>query len=153
MEMSGQRQIAAEPAAVWARLNDAGTLKASIPGCTELTGNPDEGFEATVVQKIGPVKATFRGRVTLSDIVAGESYTLTGEGSGGVAGFARGSARVRLAPADGGTTLDYDVTAAAGGKIAQLGARLIDGFARKVADQFFERFQAAVEGKAPDAPA
>jgi len=146
MEMTGSRLVAADPATVWARLNDAETLKACIPGCTELTGSPEEGFEATVVQKIGPVKATFRGKVTLSDIVAGKSYTISGEGSGGVAGFAKGGAQVALAPGeDGGTELTYTVQANVGGKIAQLGSRLIDGFARKLADQFFQNFQTAVE--------
>jgi len=145
LELTGNRLIAADRATVWAHLNSADTLRAAIPGCTELTGSPEDGFEAVVVQRIGPVKATFRGKVTLSDIVAGESYTISGEGSGGVAGFARGGAAVRLAEAEGGTELIYDVQAHVGGKIAQLGARLIDGFARKMADQFFERFQAAVE--------
>jgi carbon monoxide dehydrogenase subunit G len=151
MDLTGTREIAAPRATVWARLNEAETLKACIPGCTELTGTPEDGFEATVVQKIGPVKATFRGKVTLSDIVAGESYTISGEGSGGVAGFAKGGARVHLTDTGAGTELGYEVTANVGGKIAQLGSRLIDGFARKMADQFFERFQAEVEGTGPDA--
>ncbi len=151
MELEGNRTIAAERAAVWERLNDAETLKACIPGCEELTGTPEEGFEAVVKQKIGPVRATFRGKVTLSDVVPGESYTITGEGSGGVAGFAKGSADVKLADAEGGgTELSYTVQAKVGGKIAQLGNRLIAGFARKMADQFFERFQAQVEGPGED---
>ena len=146
MEMTGSRQLRASTDVVWQRLNDAETLKACIPGCTELTGSPEEGFEATVVQKVGPVKATFRGKVTLSDIVPGRSYTITGEGSGGVAGFAKGGANVSLdATGEGGTELTYTVNATVGGKIAQLGSRLIDGFARKLADQFFENFQTAVE--------
>ena len=146
MELEGNRTIAAERGAVWERLNDAETLKACIPGCEELTGTPEEGFEAVVKQKIGPVRATFRGKVTLSDVVPEESYTITGEGSGGVAGFAKGAADVKLADAeDGGTELSYTVQAKVGGKIAQLGNRLIAGFARKMADQFFERFQAQVE--------
>jgi len=149
MELKGNRVIAADRATVWARLNDADTLKACIPGCEELTGSPQEGFEAVVKQKVGPVKATFRGGVTLSDVVPGESYTITGEGKGGVAGFDKGAAAVVLADApDGGTELTYDVEAKVGGKLAQLGSRLISGFARKMADQFFERFQDTVEGKA-----
>lgn len=148
MELNGSRVIAADRATVWAKLNDAETLKACIPGCEELTGSPEEGFEAVVKQKVGPVKATFKGGVTLSDVVAGESYTISGEGKGGVAGFAKGGARVRLADAEGGTELSYDVEAKVGGKLAQLGSRLIDGFARKMADQFFERFQEQVEGPA-----
>jgi hypothetical protein len=152
MELEGSRTIAADRATVWEKLNDAETLKACIPGCEELTGSPEEGFEAVVKQKIGPVRATFRGKVTLSDVVPGESYTITGEGSGGVAGFAKGSADVKLADAqDGGTELTYTVQAKVGGKIAQLGNRLIAGFARKMADQFFERFQAQVEGPGEDA--
>lgn len=146
MELNGSRIIAADRATVWARLNDAETLKACIPGCEELTGSPEEGFEAVVKQKVGPVKATFKGKVTLSDIVEGESYRISGEGSGGVAGFAKGGAAVRLADVDEGTELTYDVDAQIGGKLAQLGSRLITGFARKMADQFFERFQAEVEG-------
>jgi len=148
MELNGSRVIAADRATVWEKLNDAETLKACIPGCEELTGSPEEGFEAVVKQKVGPVKATFKGGVTLSDVVAGESYTITGEGKGGVAGFAKGEARVRLSDAEGGTELSYDVEAKVGGKLAQLGSRLIDGFARKMADQFFERFQEQVEGPA-----
>lgn len=147
MELTGTRLIGADRATVWGHLNSAETLKACIPGCTELTGSPEEGFAATVVQKVGPVKATFRGKVTLSDIVPEAGYTITGEGSGGVAGFAKGGAKVTLAEAEGGTELGYAVNAAVGGKIAQLGARLIDGFARKMADQFFEKFQAVVEGR------
>lgn len=149
MELTGSRTIAADRATVWARLNDADTLRAAIPGCQEMTGSPGEGFEAVVRQKVGPVSATFRGKVTLSDVVPGESYRILGEGSGGVAGFAKGGARVRLADVPAGTELTYDVEAQIGGKLAQLGSRLITGFARKMADQFFERFQAAVEGGAP----
>ncbi len=146
MELSGSRIIDADRATIWARLNDAETLKACIPGCTELTGNPQDGFEAVVKQKVGPVKATFKGKVSISDVVEGESYTLTGEGTGGVAGFAKGSAAVSLTDAEGGgTELTYNVDAKVGGKIAQLGSRLIGGFARKMADQFFERFQNEVE--------
>ncbi|MCC6305300.1 MAG: carbon monoxide dehydrogenase subunit G [Rhodobacteraceae bacterium] len=153
MELTGTRTIAADRATVWARLNDPGTLMAAIPGCQEMKGSPAEGFEAVVKQKIGPVSATFRGRVTLSDVVEGVSYRITGEGSGGVAGFAKGGARVRLADVAAGTELTYEVEAQIGGKLAQLGSRLITGVARKLADQFFERFQAAVEGPAAATPA
>lgn len=154
MQMTDSRTIAAPPPVVWAALLDPEVLKAAVPGCESLTGDPDSGFTAEVVQKVGPVKARFQGAVTLSDRVEGQSLTLTGEGSGGVAGFAKGSARVRLEPADGGTLLHYEVQANVGGKLAQLGSRIIDGFARKMADDFFARFQAAVEGPdalAPDA--
>jgi hypothetical protein len=145
MELTGSRVIAADRATVWAHLNDPDTLRAAIPGCQELTGSPEEGFAAVVKQKIGPVSATFKGTVTLSDIVAPESYRIAGEGSGGVAGFARGAAQVRLAEVEAGTELTYEVEAHVGGKIAQLGARLIHGVARKMADQFFDNFQAHVE--------
>jgi len=146
MELSGSRTINADRATIWAGLNDAETLMACIPGCTELTGKPEDGFEAVVKQKVGPVKATFKGKVSISDVVEGESYTLAGEGTGGVAGFAKGSAAVSLTDAeDGATELTYNVDAKVGGKIAQLGSRLIGGFARKMADQFFERFQNEVE--------
>lgn len=148
MDMTGTRQIAASRTAVWARLNDAATLQACIPGCEELTGSPDEGFEAVVKQKVGPVKATFKGAVQLSDIVAPESYVITGEGKGGVAGFAKGKASVQLTEVEGGTELNYTVEAKVGGKIAQLGSRLIDSFAAKMADQFFQNFQAQIEGTA-----
>ena len=145
MEMTGTRIIAADPATVWARLNDPETLKASIPGCEELTGSPEDGFEAVVRQKVGPVKATFRGSVSLSNVRAPESYTISGEGKGGVAGFAKGGADVVLRPVPEGTELSYEVKAQVGGKLAQLGSRIITGFARKMADQFFDRFKAAVE--------
>jgi len=148
MQMSDARQIDAAPEVVWAALLDPEVLKAAVPGCEELTGSPEEGFEAVVVQKVGPVKARFSGVVTLADRVEGESLTLAGEGKGGAAGFARGEARVRLEPTEGGTLLHYEVDAKVGGKLAQLGSRIIDGFARKMADDFFARFQAAVEGPA-----
>jgi uncharacterized protein len=145
MELDGTKVIAAPRAEVWARLNDAATLMACIPGCTELTGTAETGFAATVVQKVGPVKATFKGSVTLGNVVPGESYTITGEGKGGVAGFAKGGADVVLRDVDGGTELTYKVDAQVGGKLAQLGSRIIGGFARKMADQFFEDFLKTVE--------
>ncbi len=151
MELKGSRVIAADRETVWAALNDADVLKACIPGCTELTGSPDDGFEAKVTQKVGPVKANFAGAVQLSDVVPGVSYTISGEGKGGAAGFAKGGAAVQLSEVEGGTELSYDVDARVGGKLAQLGSRLIDSFAKKMADQFFETFQKVVEGE--DAPA
>ncbi|WP_333713596.1 CoxG family protein [Yoonia sp.] len=146
MELSGARTIAADVDTVWAHLNNAETLKTCIPGCEELTGSPEEGFAAVVTQKVGPVKATFKGEVQLSNVVPGQSYTITGEGKGGVAGFAKGGADVVLTPVEGGTELTYEVEAKIGGKLAQLGSRVIGGFARKMADQFFDRFQSVVEG-------
>ena len=152
MELKGTRVIAADRQTVWAALNDADVLKACIPGCEELTGSAEEGFEAKVTQKIGPVKAKFTGVVTLSDVVEAESYTISGEGKGGAAGFAKGGAKVTLADVEGGTELSYDVDASVGGKLAQLGSRLIDGFSKKMADQFFEKFQAVVEGTDGEEP-
>lgn len=149
MQMNGSRLIAASRSVVWTFLNDPEVLRACIPGCEELSGSPEEGFSAVVKQKIGPVQATFRGAVTLADINAPESYTITGEGKGGVAGFAKGSAQVVLVEAEAGTELTYTVDAQIGGKIAQLGSRLIDSFARKLSDQFFERFQLEVESRIP----
>ena len=146
MELTGTRTIAAPRELVWQALLDPDVLKACVPGCTEMTGTADDGFEATVVQKVGPVKATFKGAVTLSNRVPPESLTLSGEGKGGAAGFAKGGARVQLAEEGEATVLSYEVEARVGGKLAQLGSRIIDGFARKMADQFFERFQQAVEG-------
>ncbi len=151
MELTGSRQIAADRATVWAALNDPEVLKAAIPGCQVMSGSPEAGFTATVKQKVGPVSATFQGAVQLTNVVPGESYTITGEGKGGAAGFAKGGADVRLEDADGGTLLTYDVRANVGGKLAQLGSRLIDGFAKKLADQFFENFKNALEGPPPAA--
>ncbi|MDD9744356.1 MULTISPECIES: CoxG family protein [Marinovum] len=151
MQLTDSREIAATPEIVWAAILDPEVLKQCVPGCQEMTGSPEEGFEAKVVQKVGPVKATFKGSVTLSDMQPPESLTLTGEGKGGAAGFAKGGADVRLEPKGEGTLLSYDVEAKVGGKLAQLGSRIIDGFAKKMADQFFDNFKAAVEGPGQDA--
>ena len=148
MKMQDVKVIAAERDVVWSSLLDAGVLKECVPGCTEMAGSAVEGFEAVVVQKVGPVKATFKGAVTVSDVVEGESLTLSGEGKGGAAGFAKGGAKVRLVAVEGGTELHYDVEAKVGGKLAQLGSRIIDGFAKKMADQFFSNLQEALEGPA-----
>lgn len=148
MQMSDTRQIAAQPSEVYAALLSPEVLKACVPGAQEVTGSPEDGFEATVVQKVGPVKATFKGAVTLSDMVPGQSLTISGEGKGGAAGFAKGGAEVRMTPKDGGTELSYDVEAKVGGKLAQLGSRIIDGFAKKMADQFFSNLQEVLEGPA-----
>ena len=154
MELSDSRRIAADAETVWAALLDREVLKSSVPGCEEMTGNAEDGFEAVVVQKVGPVKATFKGQVTLSDIVPGESLTISGEGKGGPAGFAKGDAKCRLervGPDE--TVLHYEVVAKVGGKLAQLGSRIIDGFAKKMADQFFANFEEAVAGPADPAEA
>lgn len=152
MHMSDSRVIKAPREVVWAAILDPEVLKQCVPGCTEMSGNADDGFEATVVQKVGPVKATFKGEVKLSNRNEPESLTLSGEGKGGAAGFAKGGADVTLKEHPEGTELHYEVEAKVGGKLAQLGSRIIDGFAKKMADQFFSDFQAAVEGPAdPDA--
>jgi len=145
MKMTDARDIKADRATVWAALLSPEVLKECVPGTQELTGSPEDGFAAVVTQKVGPVKATFKGTVTLTEMIEPESLTLSGEGKGGAAGFAKGSADVRLESIDEGTRLHYDVEAKVGGKLAQLGSRLIDGFAKKMADQFFTRFQEVLE--------
>lgn len=148
MKMSDQREIAADPSTVYAALLDPAVLKACVPGATEVIGNPEEGYSASVTQKVGPVKATFKGQVTMSEMVENQSLTISGTGKGGAAGFAKGGAEVTLTPTKTGTLLAYEVEAKVGGKIAQLGSRLIDGFAKKMADQFFTNLQEAIEGPA-----
>jgi carbon monoxide dehydrogenase subunit G len=145
MKLSDSRTINADITTVWAGLLDPEVLKACVPGCTEMSGSAEDGFEATVVQKVGPVKATFKGEVQISDRVEHQSLTISGEGKGGPAGFAKGGADVRLEQDGESTILHYDVEAKVGGKLAQLGSRIIDGFAKKMADQFFANFQEAVE--------
>jgi uncharacterized protein len=142
MTMTGNATLPAGRPKVWALLNDPEVLKACIPGCESLVKTGDNGFSAVVRTKIGPVSATFRGKVDLSDIVPLVGYTIKGEGEGGVAGFAKGGAKVSLADAPGGTLLRYDVEATVGGKIAQLGSRLVDGVAKSMADKFFANFAA-----------
>ena len=150
MQMSDTRQIAATPAEVYAALLDPKMLQTCVPGAQDVSGSVEEGYDATVVQQVGPVKATFKGHVKLSDLVPNEALTITGEGKGGAAGFAKGGAEVRLAEKDGGTELSYDVEAKVGGKLAQLGSRIIDGFAKKMADQFFDNLQSSLEGPAEE---
>lgn len=150
MEMSGQTTLNATREQVWAALNDENVLRAAIPGCETLDKVSGTEFAATVVLKVGPIKAKFQGRVTLSDIVPSEGYTITGQGQGGIAGFAEGGTKVRLEALDPAhTILHYAVDAKVGGKIAQLGARLIDSTAKKLAGQFFDRFGELV-GNNPD---
>jgi carbon monoxide dehydrogenase subunit G len=144
MAMSGEYQLAATPEAVWAKLNDPAVLKACIPGCDSLEVVGENEFLAVATNKIGPVKATFKGRVKLTDLDPPHGYKISGQGEGGVAGFAKGGASVKLAPKDGGTVLSYEVEAQIGGKLAQLGQRLVNGAAKKLADDFFVRFAAAV---------
>lgn len=151
MEMTGEHRIAASRKAVWTALNDPDVLQVCIPGCEELSKTSDTEFEAVVVQKIGPVKARFKGAVELVNIDAPRSYTIQGEGSGGVAGFAKGGADVRLAEHGAETLLTYEVQASVGGKLARLGSRLIDSTAKKLAGKFFENFSAHLNQPQTDA--
>ncbi len=151
--MNGSVDLPADRETVWAKLNDPEVLKAAIPGCQELQKTSDTSFAAVVSLKIGPVKATFRGKVTLDDLDPPNGYTINGEGEGGVAGFAKGGAKVGLAPSELGTLLSYDVNAQIGGKLAQLGGRLINGVAKKLADEFFANFAKAVSPDSAAAPA
>jgi uncharacterized protein len=146
MTMTGEVTLLADRPRVWAMLNDAAVLKACIPGCQSLEKTSDTSFAVVAKIKIGPVSATFKGKVQLSDVDPPNGYTISGEGEGGIAGFANGGAKVHLVDTPEGTTLNYDVTANVGGKIAQMGSRLIDGVAKKMADQFFANFAAAVTG-------
>jgi carbon monoxide dehydrogenase subunit G len=146
MTMSAEVQLPASREAVWAKLNDADVLKACIPGCEELTKTSDTDFQAVATTKIGPVKARFKGKVHLTDLNPPSGYRISGEGDGGVAGFAKGGATVTLTEKDGGTLLTYNVEAQIGGKLAQLGQRLVNGAAKKIADEFFKNFAAIVSG-------
>jgi uncharacterized protein len=145
MQMDGTEHVPAPQAQVWAALNDPEILKACIPGCESLTMTSPTDMVATVVVKVGPVKAKFSGKVTLSDLDPPNGYRITGEGSGGVAGFAKGGATVKLSPeGPAATFLNYTVDVQIGGKLAQLGSRLIDSTAKKLAGEFFRAFAAVV---------
>ena len=152
MEMTGEYRISAPRQRVWEALNDPEVLKQCIPGCQSLEKVSDTEFNGRVVASVGPVRAAFGGKVTLSDLDPPQSYTISGEGSGGVAGFAKGGAKVNLAEEGAETLLTYDVQAQVGGKLAQIGSRLIDGVARKMANDFFGSFAATVAAEQP-APA
>jgi uncharacterized protein len=144
MDMNGSQRIEASREAVYAALNDVDVLKQCIPGCEQIEKLSDTEMNAKVTLKIGPVKASFTGKVTLSDLDPPNGYTITGEGSGGAAGFAKGGAKVSLVPEGEATLLNYTVQAQIGGKLAQLGGRLIDSTAKKLAGDFFEKFGAVV---------
>jgi carbon monoxide dehydrogenase subunit G len=144
MEFSGRYAIPAPPETVWAGLNDPDVLKTCIPGCEQIEKTSPTDFVATARLKIGPVSATFKGKVALSDLDPPHRCILSGEGQGGVAGFAKGEAEVLLEPDAAGTVLTYKAKANVGGKLAQIGQRLIDGAAKQIADDFFERFAKAV---------
>ncbi len=153
MEMSGEYRIAATREKVWAALNDPEVLKQAIPGCQELERTADDEFTAKVRAKVGPVSATFSGKVSLADMNPPESYTISGEGQGGAAGFAKGSAAIRLSEDGAVTVLNYDAKAQVGGKLAQIGSRLIGGTAQKLADEFFGTFSEIVAPSAEEVPA
>jgi len=144
MTMSGEVQLPASREAVWTKLNDPVVLKSCVPGCEQLDKVSDTEFQAIASIKVGPVKARWKGKVRLSDLDPPNGYKISGEGEGGVAGFAKGGATVALADKDGGTLLSYNVEAQIGGKLAQLGQRLINSAAKKTADDFFANFAKAV---------
>ncbi len=149
MKITGETLIPAPREAVWQALNDPVVLRQAIPGCESLERTADNEFKATVSSKIGPIAARFNGNVKLSDLDPPNGYTLTGSGNGGAAGTAKGVAKVRLEPAQGGTMLIYDVDAQIAGKLAQIGSRVIEAAAKMLAGQFFDRLGKAVIGDAP----
>jgi carbon monoxide dehydrogenase subunit G len=152
MEMAGEYRIPAARQKVWEALNDPEVLKAAIPGCDELVKRSETELEAKVTAKVGPVKARFGGTVTLADLNPPESYTISGQGAGGAAGFAKGGASVHLSEDGAATVLRYEAKAEVGGKLAQIGSRLIQGTAKKMADDFFGNFSRIVaEREAPPA--
>lgn len=155
MDFSGEYRIPAPAGQVWDALNDAEVLKACIPGCRELERKADDEFSTVVATKVGPISAVFRGRVKLSDLDPPRGYTLSGEGQGGAAGFARMKARVALAEDGADTVLRYDAQAEIGGKLASVGSRLVQSVAKKNADDFFAAFAGRLGGVAvpPPAPA
>ena len=153
MELEGVYNLRADREKVWAALNDPEILKQCIPGCETLTKASDTNFSASVVAKVGPVKAKFSGEVELTELSPPSSYTISGEGKGGAAGFASGSADVKLEESDdGGTVLSYMVNAQVGGKLAQIGSRLIDSTAKKLSREFFDKFTELVDGGADPSP-
>ena len=150
MEMSGEQLIPASQADTWAALNDPEILKACVPGCESIERLADNEYQMLMVARIGPVSAKFKGKLTLSDLKPPHSYAIAFEGQGGAAGFAKGSAQVQLAPVGEGTTLSYQVKANVGGKLAQIGSRLVDAAAKKVADEFFNNFNKRVSAVGED---
>jgi carbon monoxide dehydrogenase subunit G len=153
MDMTGEVRIPAPRQKVWEALNDPAILKQCIPGCEEIEKLSPTELQAKVTAKVGPVKARFGGKVVLSDLDPPNGYKITGEGSGGAAGFAKGGATVHLTDDGGGTRLAYTVEAHVGGKMAQIGSRLIDATARKMADDFFNKLAAVVGGPTAPMPA
>jgi carbon monoxide dehydrogenase subunit G len=148
MDMKGSRLVPIDIETTWQALNDPEVLRACIPGCESIDRVSDTEYGLAMTARVGPVSAKFSGRLVLTDVVAPQSYTLKFEGQGGAAGFANGAARVALTPADGGTRIDYAVNAQVGGKLAQIGSRLVDGAAAKLANDFFTRFVERAGGSA-----
>lgn len=148
MEITGEQLIPVSQQVTWDALNDLAVLKACIPGCETIVPSGDNQFDVVLTAKVGPVSAKFKGKLTLTDLDPPTSYTLAFEGQGGVAGFAKGGAEVRLAPEGDATRLAYTAKANVGGKLAQIGSRLIDGTAKKLSDQFFTSFKKHVGGGA-----
>lgn len=156
MEMSGEQLVPASQQKVWDALNDPEMLKACVPGCESIEPTGENAYQVLMVARVGPVSAKFKGKLTLSDVHPPQSYSIAFEGQGGAAGFAKGGAKVHLAPEGAGTKLSYDVKASVGGKLAQIGSRLVDAAAKKVADDFFRNFNekvAAQQAGAQDRPA
>lgn len=156
MELKGERLIPAPVDTTWAALNNPEILKACIAGCESLERTGDDAFQALVAVRVGPVSAKFKGHLKMTDVKPPTSYTINFDGQGGVAGFGKGSAEVVLAPEAGGTKLSYIARAQVGGKMAQVGSRLIDAAAAKIAEDFFTAFEAALkpaEGAVAEAPA
>ncbi|RPH45552.1 MAG: carbon monoxide dehydrogenase [Burkholderiales bacterium] len=148
MQMSGQRTLPVPPQQTWDALNDPEMLKACIPGCESIVATEPNRYELVMAARVGPVAARFKGRLSQSDVVEPESYRIEFDGQGGAAGFGKGAATVRLTPVESGTLLDYDVSATIGGKLAQIGSRLVDGAARKIADDFFATFETTLRERA-----
>lgn len=148
MEMSGEERIPATQGETWAALNDPEILKACVPGCESIERVADNEYQVLMVARIGPVSARFKGRLALSDLNPPHSYAIAFEGQGGAAGFGKGSAQVQLAPEGEGTLLTYQVKANVGGKLAQIGSRLVDAAARKISQDFFAAFNATVGAQA-----
>jgi len=149
MEMTGEQLIPVPQQRAWEALNDPEVLKACIPGCESIERLSDNQYRVLMTAAIGPVKAKFNGKLLLTDLNPPQAYTISFEGSGGAAGFGKGTAQVTLTPEGGGTRLGYRANAQVGGKLAQVGSRLIDGVAKKMADEFFQRFNAKVAGPTP----
>jgi uncharacterized protein len=151
MEMQGSRALAVTQEQAWQALNDPEVLKASIPGCDKVEATGENRYSVGVAVKVGPVAARFAGKIVLSDVQPPESYTLTFDGQGGAAGFGKGQAKVKLAPQGTGCELSYSATGQVGGKMAQVGQRLIDGVARSMAEDFFKRFDEEMQRRYPQA--